>query len=87
MNLFVNLLKYSKSNRFNDDILEQRKELNGDRYSNLQWYGEVYLQQALELCDMIFTNNFDKVYFLRQYLKSFEIAKKDLDKSKIFVKK
>ena len=39
----------------------------------------IYLEQALELCDMIFTNNFDKVYFLRQYLKSFEVCKKNAD--------
>ena len=35
-------------------------------------YNQIYLEQALELCDMIFDNNLDKIYFLRQYLKSFE---------------
>ena len=33
------------------------------------------MDQALELCDMIFTNNLDKVYFLRQYLKSFQVCR------------
>ena len=87
VNMFVNLLLYSKSSRYNDDIVESRKKENNDRYSKLNWYGEIYLQQALEFCDMVFTNNFDKVYFLRQYLKSFEIGTKELSKTKEFTKK
>lgn len=86
VNLFVNMLLYSKSSRYNDDIIQNRRNINQDKYSNLNWYGEIYLQQALELCDMLFTNNFDKVYFLRQYLKSFEIGNKKLSKSKPFTK-
>mgnify|MGYP005780111251 CR=1 FL=1 len=35
-------------------------------------YNEIHLQDALEFADMIFDNNLDKVYFLRQYFKSFE---------------
>ena len=87
VNLFVNILLYSKSSSYNDDVIEKRKEINGEKYANLCWYGEVYLQQALELCDMLFTNNFDKVYFLRQYLKSFEIEDKGFSKSRPFTKK
>lgn len=87
VNLFVHLLQYSKSLRYNDDIVEKRRTINGEKYSGLDFYGEIYLQQALELCDMIFSNNFDKVYFLRQYLKSFEIGNKVLEKPKLFVKK
>lgn len=87
VNLFVNMLLYSKSTRYNDDIIQNRRNINKDKYSKLIWYDEIYLQQALELCDMLFTNNFDKVYFLRQYLKSFEINNKELSKSKPFTKK
>ena len=87
VNLFVNVLLYSKSSSYNDDIVQKRRNINGEKYSNLSWYGEIYLQQALELCDMLFTNNFDKVYFLRQYLKSFEIGNKELSKPKPFTKK
>lgn len=35
---------------------------------------------------MLFTNNLDKVYFLRQYLKSFEIGNKILSITKPFTK-
>lgn len=80
------MLLYSKSTRYNDDIIQNRRNINEDKYSKLSWYGEIYLQQALELCDMLFTNNFDKVYFLRQYLKSFEIGNKELSKPKPFTK-
>lgn len=86
VNLFVNMLLYSKSPRFNDDVIQNRRNINEDKYSTLSWYDEIYLQQALELCDMLFTNNLDKVYFLRQYLKSFEIGNKKLSISKPFTK-
>lgn len=36
---------------------------------------------------MIFKNNFGKVYFLRQYLKSFQIDDKTFEKKKKFTKK
>jgi hypothetical protein len=86
VNLFVNVLLYSKSSGYNDDIIQKRRNINEEKYSSLNWYGEIYLQQALELCDMLFTNNFDKVYFLRQYLKSFEIGNKELSKPKPFTR-
>ena len=43
----------------------------------------------MELADMIFYNNLDKIYFLRQYLKSFEINNNEinLEKAKLFIKK
>ncbi len=86
VNLFVNLLLYSRSSKYDDDIIQKRRNLNEEKYSSLDWYGELYLQQALELCDMLFTTNYDKVYFLRQYLKSFEANNKKLSKSKPFTK-
>ena len=92
VNLFVNLLCYSKSSSFNDDIVEKRHQINNDRFSSLGYYDEIYLDQALELCDMVFSNNFDKVYFLRQYLKSFKVRndnsyKKSLKFTKKGIKK
>ena len=37
---------------------------------------------AFELADLIFTSDTDKLYFLRQYLKSFEIS----DDNKVYKK-
>lgn len=86
VNLLVNLLLYAKGERYNDEIIQERRNIDRDRYSSLKFYGEVYLQQALELCDMLFTNNLDKVYFLKQYLKSFEVGKKILSRTKPLTK-
>ena len=41
-----------------------------------------YLEQAVELADLIFDNNLDKVYFLRQYIKSFEKGTKPFARAK-----
>ena len=75
VNLFVRLLKYSKSSCFDDDTISKRQIINEDKYNDIKWYDEIYLEEALELCDLVFKNNFDKVYFLRQYLKSFQVNK------------
>ena len=87
VNLLINILNYSKSSNFDDDTINKRREINQDKYSELGWYNQIYLVQALELADMLFDSNLDKVYFLRQYLKSFQIGESVLDKPKSFVKK
>lgn len=79
VNLFVNLLKYSKDSSFDDDIVQKRHLINLDKFLELKWYNEIYLEQALELCDMIFSSNIDKIYFLKQYLKSFQVSKNKED--------
>ena len=68
----MSLIKYSVSDKFNHDILDRRYRFVSDMMSNLLFYNEIYIEQALELADMIFNNNLDKVYFLRQYLKDFQ---------------
>lgn len=72
VNLFVNLLTYSKSKQFNDDIVQKRRIENLDKYAKLNLYSEIFLEQSLELADEIFSTNLDKIYFLKQYLKSFK---------------
>ena len=72
INTFVKLLNYAKSNNFDNDMIEKRHKENENIYEDLAFYNEFYIDQVLELCDTIFDNNLDKIYFLRQYLKSFE---------------
>lgn len=86
VNFFVNILKYSKSRTYDDDVVMKRHKANKDKYVSLSDYNEIYLEQALELCDMIFDNNFDKVYFLRQYLKTFQIGTEELEKATRFTR-
>lgn len=44
---------------------------------NKIFYREICLKDALEFVDLIFDNNLDKLYFLRQYLKNFETYRGD----------
>ncbi len=86
LNFFVRLIEYARSNEYNDDIVSERRNFNEDLIDNTVEYNKIYLRQALELSDMIFNNNLDKVYFLRQYLKQFESTNQPLAKAKPFTK-
>lgn len=87
VNLLVHLLEYAKNNKFDDDKVSNRIISNLDMVTDNNFYCEIYLQQALELSDMIFNNNLDKIYFLRQYLKSFEVGTECFQKANTFVLK
>lgn len=87
LNLLLSLLEYSKSSNFNNELIDERIIKNLNENIEFSKYDDIYLDEALELCDLIFNNNFDKVYFLRQYLKSFEINRKYNIKTENFVRK
>ncbi len=70
INCFAHLLTYCCSPRFQEEIIEQRRKENQKIFSSLSWYQEIYLEQALEFCDLIFDNNRDKIFFLKQYIKA-----------------
>ena len=86
LNLFVKLLKYARSDKFNNDILDERKKFNDSIFADYDHYNNIFLTQALEFADLIFDNNLDKIYFLRQYLKNYEIGNLPLEKAKLFTK-
>lgn len=71
VNLIAHLFMYAKSENFNEEIIMNRiKCIKEDNIpSDLHSYSRIYNEQALELCDLIFNNNLDKIYFLRQYYK------------------
>lgn len=75
VNFFVKMLLYCKSIKFNNDIIDQRFDINRFEYDDLNLYDEIFLDQVLELVDLVFNNNIDKIYFLKQYLKTFETQK------------
>lgn len=87
INLYLLLFKYATSDKFNDEILDLRHSKCEGIYENIDMYGEIYLDQSIELCDLLFDNNQDKLFFLNQYLKSFKVSKKNFDKNKTFMKK
>lgn len=80
-NFFVKLLMYCKNSNYDNDLVEKRYLLKNNKFNDLKWYDEIYLDQALELCDMIFTNNLDKIYFLKQYIKSINNKKANYSKT------
>lgn len=86
LNTLVNFLLYTKNSKFDLDTVIKRR--NETEYK-FELYDEIYLDQALEFCDLIFNNNYDKVYFLKQYLKGFEFqdCKKQYSKAKELTKK
>ena len=86
LNTLVNFLLYTKYSKFDLDTIIKRRNETEYRF---ELYDEIYLDQALEFCDLIFDNNYDKVYFLKQYLKGFEFQnyKKEYSKAKELTKK
>lgn len=81
VNFITKLMLYCKKDSFNEDILNRRiydKKIIYD----IDEYNKIYLEQALELTDLIFDNNLDKIYFLRQYLKSYEISNNKYEKTR-----
>ena len=80
VNTLVKFLDYCKDGKYDSDTIEKRRRQNAKDnivYSDLEWYKEIYLEQAIELADMLFHTNLEKVYFLKQYVKSFEVGKEN----------
>ena len=80
INLFIKMLYYVTSDRFNYDIILNRRRINTKNYLYFSNYNMIHLDNALEFCDLIFNNNLDKVYFLKQYLKNNNEDTKDFKK-------
>lgn len=70
INALTKTLLVSKNNNFDLDYVKYQIKSQGDigKYH----YNEVCLKDALEFVDIVFDNNLDKVYFLRQYFKNLE---------------
>lgn len=86
INLLIKLLEYAKRDDFDhkkiDAHLLEIREKNIP--SNLVKYSQIHINDAFEFADIIFSNNLDKIYFLRQYLKDMTVSSKPLTKSKTF---
>lgn len=75
INLMLNLINTCLTDdKVDDERLFMRWiNLQNTTIKGIINYNEIYLNQALEFCDLIFDNNLDKIYFLRQYLKNFSV--------------
>lgn len=74
---------YAKSDKFNEQLIIGRIKENIDKGipSNLREYSNIRINDCLELADLIFDNNLDKIYFLRQYYKSGKVSAAPLTRS------
>lgn len=72
INFFTKFLLYAASDEYDKDLISKRLKKNYRNNIPYELYNEVFLQEALELADLIFDNNLDKLYFLRQYLKDYQ---------------
>lgn len=73
INFIIRLFLYAASDEYDEDFIDYNLQRHYDyTYNNLEYYNDLYISEALELCDMIFDNDLDKLYFLRQYLKDFK---------------
>ena len=69
LNIIVKMMKYCNSDNFNLELVENRISKNIMNLSNYKYYRSIDIDGLLEFADLIFDNNLDKIYFLRQYLK------------------
>lgn len=85
INFFAHLLSASKKD-IDTDLLMKKIEDKKYTLDDYDYYNVINVDEALELADIIFDNNLDKINFLRQYMKNFEINYR-YDKSKPFIKR
>lgn len=73
INTLAKMLVSSRKKIMNEEFLDYKlKKEFFPYYNNDYLYNNVILKNALEFVDLVFDNNLDKVYFLRQYLKNFQ---------------
>lgn len=73
INTLTKMLVSSRNKVIDEDFLDYKLSHEYLPYlENEYLYNGVNLKNALEFVDLVFDNNLDKMYFLRQYLKDFQ---------------
>lgn len=69
INVFCKFVLYSTSSDFDEEFVDYKID-SDDRpyYGPSNGYSEIYFERALEIADLIFDNNHDKLNFLKQYI-------------------
>lgn len=73
INFIINLLLYAKSELYDDDYINY--EIKRFKPMEILEFSELKLEKAAKLADMIFQNETDKVYFMKQYVKKYDLRK------------
>ena len=73
INMFAKLVLSTTEKKVDIDFLNYKiNNIDPQIFNQKYLYNEIQLQNALEFVDLIFDNNLDKIYFLKQYLKDFQ---------------
>ena len=73
VNAFAKILLAAKNGKLDEELLDYKLENEFIPFAGNEYiYNVIRLKKALEFVDLIFDNNLDKIYFLRQYLKDFQ---------------
>lgn len=73
INAFAKMLVSSRDKVMDEEFLNYKLKHEFYPYTgNEHLYNDISLRNVLEFVDLVFDNNLDKIYFLRQYLKDFQ---------------
>ena len=75
VNTITKLMLAARNKKIDEDFLDYKLEKEPDKFS--------LLPKALELADIIFDNDLDKMYFLKQYKKDFSFLEEKKKKTKV----
>ncbi len=83
INFFAKLFLYCSDNNFDSEFINYKLDYLKDGIIHYD-YNDIYIDEALELSDLVFSRELDKLYFLKQYLKDFSTINCEADKKRIF---
>jgi len=73
INTFTKMLVSAREKVMDEEFLDYKLKHEFYPYlGNEYLYNDINLKNVLEFVDLVFDNNLDKIYFLRQYLKNFQ---------------
>lgn len=75
INTVTKLMLAARNKKIDEDFLDYKLEKESDKFA--------LLPKALELADIIFDNDLDKMYFLKQYKKDFSFIEEKKEKTKV----
>ncbi len=86
VNLFLSIIKYVTSNNYDSEYINFNINYLLNNENKVKDFRNLYIDDALKLSDLMYDNNLDKIYFMRQYIKDGSIATTPFQRSKQFVR-
>ncbi len=66
---FYKIFEYIKSNRYNEELINNKFNNIINRKTIIEEYDNINIDDVFNLCDMLYQDTKDKIYFLKQTLK------------------